>query len=87
MPLQAIVAEHVVGLFDRERALTEPLTAPEFNEAVVASLPPAERPAFQRLTEAQLSRVRELRGALEARWYALSPGDTLEIPFPVRGAT
>ena len=87
MPLQAIVAEHVVGVFDRERALPEPLTAPEFNEAVVASLPPAERPAFQRLTEAQLSRVRELRGALEARWYALSPGDTLEIPFPVRGGT
>jgi hypothetical protein len=87
MPFQAIVAEHVVGVFDRERSLPEPLTAPEFNETVVASLPPAERPAFQRLTEAQLAQVRELRRTLEARWYTLSPGETLQIPFPVREGT
>ncbi len=85
MPFQALVAEHVVGVFDRERALPEPLTAGEFNETVIASLPAAERPAFRRLTEAQLSQVRELRRMLEARWYALPPGETLAIPFPVRG--
>ncbi len=85
MPLQAIVAEHIVGVFDRERALPEPLTAAAFNETVVASLPPAEGAAFQPLTEAQLSRVRELRRTLEATWYALPSGETLEIPFPVRG--
>src|SRR5437867_199604 len=38
MPFQALVAEHVVGVFDRERALPEPLTAGEFNETVIASL-------------------------------------------------
>ena len=85
MPLQAIVAEHIVGVFDRERALPEPLTAAAFNETVVASLPPAEGAAFQPLTEAQLSRVRELRRTLEATWYALPSGETLETSFPVRG--
>jgi len=82
MPFQAVVAEHVVGVFDRERALPEPLTAVEFNETVLASLPSAERGGFQQLTEAQLARVRELRSSLEARWYALPLGDTLEVKFP-----
>jgi hypothetical protein len=82
MPFQAVVAEHVVGVFDRERALPEPLTAVEFNETVLASLPSAERGGFQQLTDAKLARVRELRSSLEARWYALRLGDTLEVNFP-----
>ena len=85
MPFQAIVAEHVVGVFDRERALPEPMTAAAFNETVMASLPPGERAAFLPITEAQLSQVRALRQTLEAHWYALTPGETLEIPFPARG--
>ena len=83
MPFQAIVAEHVVGVFDRERALPEPMTATELNEAVIASLPPAQRDAFTPLSDAQLSQVREVRKALEARWYALSFGDTMEVTFPL----
>ena len=43
MPSEAIMAEHVVGVFDRERTLPAPLSASEFNETVVASLPPAQR--------------------------------------------
>lgn len=86
MPFQAVVAEHVVGVFDRERASSEPLTAVEFNEMVLASLPSGERRAFQQLTEAQLARVRELRNALEARWRALPSGGTLEVKFPAEQA-
>ena len=82
MPFQAIVAEHVVGVFDRERALTAPRTAAEFNEAVIASLPPAQRDAFRPLSEAQVSQVRELRSSLEARWHALPVGATLVVDFP-----
>src|SRR3982751_5238079 len=37
MPFQAIVAEHVVAAFDRERALPLPLTAGELNETVITS--------------------------------------------------
>ena len=82
MPFQAIVAEHVVGVFDRERALPAPLSAAEFNETVVASLPPAQRAAFMPFSDAQLSQVRELRDALEARWHTLSVGATMEVEFP-----
>ena len=82
MPFQAIVAEHVVGVFDRERAQAQPLTAAEFNETVVAGLPPAQRESYRGLTEQQLARVRERRRELEARWHALTPGDTLAVDFP-----
>src|SRR5260221_9261513 len=67
MPFQAIVAEHVVVVFDRERALLEPMQSPEFNETVIASLPPAQRDAFTPLERAQLAQVRALRQALERR--------------------
>jgi len=82
MPFQAIVAEHVVGVFDRERTLPAPLTVAEFNETVVASLPPAQRDAFKQLSDGQVSQVRELRSRLEARWHALSVGATMEVEFP-----
>jgi len=83
MPFQAIVSEHVVGVFDRERALPAPMTVAEFNETVIASLPPAQRDAFKELSDAQVSQVRELRGTLEARWHALPVGATMVVEFPV----
>ena len=82
MPFQAIVAEHVVGVFDRERALPAPLSVAEFNETVVASLPPAQRDAFRLFSDAQLSQMRELRETLEARWFALPVGATMDVEFP-----
>lgn len=82
IPFQAVVAEHVVGVFDRERALPQPMTAAAFNESVVASLPAGQRETFHGLTEEQLARVRRLRGALEARWHDLPLGATLEVRFP-----
>src|SRR5262249_17857846 len=81
MPFQAILAEHVVGVFDRERALREPLSAVDFNETVMMSLPPAQREGFTHLTETQLTCVRALRAELEARWYTLLPGATMEVTF------
>ena len=82
MPFQAIVAEHVVSVFDRERALPAPLSLAEFNEMVFASLPPVQRDAFKPLTDAQVSSVRELRSTLEAQWDALPVGATLVVEFP-----
>jgi len=69
-------------VFDRERTLPAPLTVAEFNETVVASLPPAQRDAFKQLSDAQVSQVRALRSRLEARWHALSVGATMEVEFP-----
>jgi len=82
MPSEAIMAEHVVGVFDRERTLPAPLSASEFNETVVASLPPAQRDAFTPFTDAQLAKVREVRHDLEARWHALPVGGTMDVKFP-----
>ena len=83
MPFQAIVAEHVVGVFDRERALPEPMTSHEFNESVIASLPPAQRDAFTPISDDQLALVRASRQALESRWHALALGATMEVTFPL----
>jgi hypothetical protein len=82
MPFQAIVAEHVVSVFDRERALPVPLSVAEFNETVFASLSAVQRDAFKPLTDAQVSGVRELRSTLEARWHALPVGATMDVEFP-----
>ena len=59
-----------------------PLSVAEFNETVFASLPPVQRDAFQPLTDAQVSRVRELRSTLETRWHELPVGATLVVEFP-----
>jgi hypothetical protein len=86
MPLQALVAEHIVGVLDRERALPTPMTAAAVSDAVAASLPMSDRARFQPITDPQLARIRAFRHALEARWLGLPPGATLEIEFPVRVA-
>src|SRR5574341_775530 len=82
LPLQALLAEHLVGVLDRERALAQPLTAAEVNQAVIASVSPADRARFKPLTAAQLASVRALRYTLESRWWDLAPGATLEVAFP-----
>jgi hypothetical protein len=86
VPFQAVVAEHVVGVLDRERLLSQPLSAAEFNENVRAGLPEDKRASFAQLTEVQLSQVRALREALEAHWRRLPIGNTLQVEFPVKGA-
>ena len=86
LPLQALLAEHIVAVLDRERGLLHPMTAAEVNDAVVASLTPSDRPRFEPITDAQLATVRAFRHELAARWHGLPPGATLEIEFPVRAA-
>jgi hypothetical protein len=83
LPPQALLAEHIVGVLDRERALSHPMTATEVNEAVGASLTLAHA-SYQPITEAQLATAREWRRALEARWHGLPLGATLEITFPLQ---
>ena len=83
VPAEAIVAEHVVGVLDRERALHEPMTSLQFNETVIASLPSAQRDAFTPLTDALLAQVRASRQALESRWHGLALGATMEVRFPL----
>src|SRR5580692_7897135 len=62
LPAEAIEVERIVGLFDSERASGVLWTIEEFNEF-------APRP----LTEAEIQRVRALRGELFQRWSAIDP--------------
>ena len=86
MPHQALLAEHIVGVLDRERALPRPMTSAEVNEAVAASLPLRSGESFPAITNAQLEAIRAQWQDLAARWRQLAQGGTLEIPFPARAA-
>ena len=70
LPAEAIEVERIVGLFDSERASGVLWTIEEFNEF-------APRP----LTEAEIQRVRALRGELFQRWSAIDPGQKLELRY------
>ena len=80
LPAASIFVEHIVGLFDRERAGgASPLSAAEFNALIIemAGSDPARPP----LTEAQLIRVRKRIEELHKQWAAVPAGSTLELAF------
>lgn len=70
LPMEAIEVEQIVGLFDTERGSGTLWTAAEFN----AFAPRA-------LTEAEIRSVRALRGSLFEEWFALEPGQKIELKF------
>ncbi len=82
LPADALFAEHVVGLLDREPALPEPMPAGAFNEALRAAHPDAAMHPAMPIDHAALDRIRALRTALIARWEAVPAGESLELAFP-----
>jgi hypothetical protein len=82
LPIEAHWAERIVGLLDMERGTGRPLSAGEFNETLASMLRLHGLPGFRPVTEAELSGARSLRNELTARWHALAPGATLNVPFP-----
>ena len=70
LPAEAVEVEQVVGLFDSERGAGTLWTVEEFNSF-------APRP----LSDEDIRRVRALRGSLFERWFALPPGQALELEF------
>jgi hypothetical protein len=82
LPAEALWAECIVGLLDRERAMDEAWSAAALSEALSASLRGIEAAPFRPVTDEELARVRALRDELAARWRALPRGETLEVPFP-----
>ena len=82
LPDEAILVEHMVGLFDTERVGgASPLTADEFN-GILADLASSDRisspPA---VTDAQLTAVRARISELHDKLAALQPGKSLELSF------
>lgn len=78
LPPQALRAERIVGVLDLERASGRRYEVAEFN---------ASAPGDPPLTAEQLAAIRALRDELHGRWLALTPGQTLDVPFPVMPLT
>ncbi len=75
LPVEAIEVERIVGLFDAERASGVLWTPEEFSAV-------APRP----LTGPEIESVRTLRAMLFKRWFAIAPGEKLELEFEVTSA-
>jgi hypothetical protein len=67
-----VEVEGIVGLFDAERGSGAIWTADEFNQF-------AARP----LSEDEIARVRARRSGLFQQWFALPPGQTLDLVYVI----
>ena len=79
LPADADPAELIVGFLDLERASGERWSTAELNEKLAVHLG-AHAPS---ISDEQLAAVRARRAELFARWDAVPPGDSLELPFDV----
>lgn len=70
LPVESIEVEQIIGLFDSERGSGTLWTLDEFNQY-----------APRVLTETDIQKVRALRGTLFEKWFALEPGQKLELQF------
>lgn len=82
LPLEAILAESIVGVLDLERGMKLTLAAHEVNATLADGLRAQGVIAGRRLSEEELEAIRSLRDQLIAEWHATAPGQTLEVPFP-----
>ena len=82
LPDEAIEVEYIVAAFSAERAGGVAATADEFNQ-LAATFANAKAMSPPRcLTDQDLAQVRARFDELAMKWRALSPGATLELPFP-----
>jgi len=82
LPVEALQAEMIVGVFDLERGMSEVLSEQEFNESLDERFRTQDIALHRRISEQELQAIRSLRGLLIARWRATAPGQTLEVQFP-----
>jgi len=80
LPNETMEVEYIVTALSAERG-DDAVTAPEFNQLAAAYAQRRGLPKPRELTETALARVRTRRNELFARWKALTPGETLEVPF------
>jgi hypothetical protein len=82
LPAEAVLVEHIVGLFDRERVGgATPLSATDFNAQVARLVAAGRVAAAPTFTDEQLAATRARIDALHDEWAALAPGATLELSF------
>lgn len=82
LPDEAVVVEHIVGLFDRERVGgAPPLTAAEFNGILADLASEARISSPPVVTETQLEATRTKISVLYDELSAVKPGTALELSF------
>jgi hypothetical protein len=78
----AALAEYLAGALDLERHTGHPMSVDEFHAMVDQHLGELGATLERRVTEEELARIRAAVAQLTARWRALPPGDSMELPFP-----
>lgn len=81
LPAEAILAEHIVGWLDAERASRATWGASELNEYLAQRLGSGALASRGAITDAELVRVRSLAGELQRRWADLPPDASLDLDF------
>jgi hypothetical protein len=81
IPLEAVIAEIIVGFFDLERSPGNRVTADDLNQRLAEFSAENDLRQRRELSEDDLARVRQTRADVFAKWDAVLPGDALEIPF------
>ena len=84
IPNEAREVELIVGFFDTERRSMDHWTPEEFNDHAVRHVSAGKYANVltpPQLTDEQITRVRQARDALLARWFEVAPGDALELEF------
>ncbi len=84
IPEEAREVELLVGAFDSERRNITRWTATEFNAHTAMTISASRSMAnvvAPVLNDDQLIAVRQARDALFQRWFALEPGEALELEF------
>ena len=81
LPVEAVVVESVVGLFDVQRSLAVEWTAEEVNEHARMYVSSRGGPDVRPLKGEEIARVRTRVQQLVQRWKEMTPDETLELPF------
>jgi hypothetical protein len=82
LPIEALAAEVIVGLFDTQRAAHERLSATQCNAAAESYFDAHRSPSPVHVTDEELDRVRGLLSDLAWRWHAARPDEPMELSFP-----
>lgn len=87
IPTEAREVELLVGFFDTERRSMDQWTSAQFNDHAVRYVSAGKHARVitpPTLTDEQISRVRQARDALLARWFEVIPGEALDLEFTRR---
>ncbi len=80
LPASSILVEHIVGLLDGERSGgAPPLSAAQFNALIDEMI--GIDPNRSRLSDSQLTAVRDRIEELHQQWAGVPPGSSLDLTF------